>query len=113
MKLNEYQELSKRTMPDYLTWEDKRLAISNYSMGLAGESGEVIDILKKAVHHGHMLDVAEVKTELGDVLHYAAGLATMIGANLEDIAAGNIDKLLERFPNGFTAEDSINRIDTK
>ncbi len=113
MKLNEYQELSERTLPDYLTWEDKRLALSNYSMGLAGESGEVIDILKKSVHHGHMLDVSEVKTELGDVLHYVSGLSTMLGLKLEDIANGNVDKLLKRFPNGFNSEDSINRVDVK
>lgn len=113
MKLNDYQELSKRTLPDHLVWDDKKDALSNYSMGLAGESGEVIDVLKKFVHHRHTLDIFKLEEELGDVLHYVAGLATMLGLNLSDIAEGNVNKLLKRFPNGFTSEDSVKRVDVK
>ena len=112
MKLNEYQEISKRTLPKYDGCY-RPDALANYALGLAGESGECVDHIKKYVYHGHELSVEELENELGDVLHYVAGIATMIGLELEDIAAGNIDKLLKRFPNGFTAEDSINRIDTK
>lgn len=87
----------------------KALDLSNYSMGLAGESGEVVDLLKKHVHHGHELDREKVKGELGDVLHYASGLATMLGFTLEEVATANVEKLRKRYPNGFNKEDSINR----
>lgn len=113
MKLNEYQKLSKRTLPNYADSIDRKLAISNYSMGLAGESGEVIDILKKSVHHGHELDLSEVTNELGDVLHYAAGLATMCGLSLEEVANSNITKLQRRYPKGFSKEASIKRLDVE
>lgn len=109
MKLNEFQELSKRTLPEYMTWEEKQLAISNYSMGLAGEVGEVIDILKKFAHHGHTLDIYALAEELGDVMHYVAGTSTMFGLTLEEIASGNIEKLRKRYPKGFNSHDSIHR----
>lgn len=107
MKLSEYQKLSERTLPDYVSKLEK--SISNYSMGLAGESGEVIDALKKSFHHGHILDLYAVEEELGDVLHYVAGIATMLGLSLENIATGNIEKIRKRYPKGFSSHDSINR----
>jgi NTP pyrophosphatase (non-canonical NTP hydrolase) len=108
MKLNEYQEASKRTMPKpkiLYSEMDK----SNYAMGLAGESGEVVDLIKKEVHHKHTIDVKKVKDELGDVLHYLSGLATMYGFTLEEVAMGNVEKLMRRYPDGFSSERSVNR----
>lgn len=111
MKLSEYQKLSERTLPDYVG--DLKNSISNYSMGLSGESGEVIDILKKSFHHEHTLDLNAVEEEIGDVLHYVAGIATMLGLSLDNIAQQNVDKLKKRFPNGFNAEDSRKRVDQR
>lgn len=51
MKLDDYQELTQRTAPA----EDKKSNLSNFSLGLCGESGEVADHIKKHVHHGHEL----------------------------------------------------------
>lgn len=109
MKLNEYQKLSKRTLPERKDLQGKLMALSNYGLGLAGESGEVVDHIKKHVFHGHELNLGEVRNELGDVLHYATGLATMCGLSLEDVASYNIRKLNKRYPIGFSKEDSINR----
>lgn len=108
MKLNEYQELSRRTLPDTGIEKD----LSNYCMGLAGESGEVIDLLKKVIHHGHPLTdqiKKKVHEEIGDVMHYVAGLCTMMGFTLEEVCEGNIDKLERRYPSGFSTERSVNR----
>lgn len=105
MNLNDYQELSKRTLPKTTKSED----ISNYTLGLTGESGEVADLIKKGLFHGHRIDESDLKDELGDVLHYLAGLATLCNIKLEDVAKGNIDKLKKRYPNGFSEYDSINR----
>lgn len=115
MKFNEYQVMSTRTMPrmvlgKYDIYYDDS-AKSNYAMGLAGESGEVVDLLKKWVHHKHPENLEELKKEMGDVLHYLAGIATMYGMRLEEVATLNIVKLKERYPEGFRVEDSINRRD--
>lgn len=113
MELNEYQKLSKRTMPattaDGYTDMDK----ANYAMGLSGEAGEVTDTIKKFLCHGHPVDKKKIIEELGDVLHYLSGLATMYDLTLDEVAAGNIEKLMKRYPNGFNTEDSIKRVDAK
>lgn len=81
-------------------------------MGLSGEAGEVTDLIKKELFHEHPPEPDKVLKEIGDVLHYAAGLATMYGLTLEEVAMANIEKLMERYPNGFNAEDSQKRVDT-
>ncbi|GIN93350.1 nucleotide pyrophosphohydrolase [Siminovitchia terrae] len=106
MRLNEFQELSKRTLPKG-ELKDK---LANYGMGIAGEAAEVTDELKKVVFHGHDLSVDKVKKELGDNLHYIAGIATFLGLTLEEIAYENIQKLKERYPTGFSEEASRNRV---
>lgn|SRR5690625_3993800 len=105
MNLNEYQTLSRRTLPKDNYFSN----LSNYGMGLSGEAGEVTDELKKFLYHGHKLDIEKVKGELGDVLHYVAGIATMLELDLSDIAKYNIEKLKKRYPIGFSKERSINR----
>jgi NTP pyrophosphatase (non-canonical NTP hydrolase) len=113
MNFNEYQQLSMRTMPkpEYGVKYGKD-AKSNYAMGLSGEAGEVTDLIKKELFHGHDPQPEKVLKEIGDVLHYASGLATMYGFTLEEAAEENIKKLKKRFPNGFNTEDSIKRVDT-
>ena len=81
----------------------------NSVMGLCGESGEVIDIVKKWLSQGHELDKERLAKELGDVAWYLAEAATALDLPLEQIFQGNINKLKERYPNGFETEKSINR----
>ena len=104
--LNEYQRLSERTIP---VGTDKGL--TNYALGLSGESGEVTDHIKKHVFHGHKLNEEEILGELGDTLHYLTGLTSMIGYTLEEVATMNLEKLKKRYPKGFSQEASINRND--
>jgi NTP pyrophosphatase (non-canonical NTP hydrolase) len=109
MNFQEYQELSRRTMPAEINGMSK----SNYALGLVCEAGEVGDIIKKEVHHGHEEDKEKIMNEIGDVLHYAAGVATMYGFTLEEAATKNVLKLGKRYPMGFSTADSIARVDTK
>ncbi|MCH5180592.1 MAG: nucleoside triphosphate pyrophosphohydrolase family protein [Erysipelotrichales bacterium] len=106
MKINEYQKLAMTTLNPKL--DDKEILI-NGVMGLCGESGEAIDIVKKHLAQGHELDKEHLANELGDIAWYLAETATAIGYDLEDIFQMNIDKLKKRYPNGFTTNDSINR----
>lgn len=91
--------------------ENPAYYLSGLSLGLAGESGEVADCVKKIVAHGHPLDAEKLAKELGDVLWYLAVMADAIGYSLEDIAAQNIVKLKARYPEGFSHERSLTRED--
>ncbi len=62
-------------------------------MGLCGESGEAIDIVKKCLAQGHELDKEHLKKELGDIAWYLAEAATALDSSLDEILQGNIDKL--------------------
>lgn len=106
MTIKEYQDLAMKTVNPEL---DKNKMLINSVMGLCGESGEAIDIVKKWYAHGHELDVEHFKKELGDIAWYLAEAATAIGVNLEDIFEANIEKLKKRYPEGFESRKSIDR----
>ena len=110
MTVNDYQREAMRTLNPAL---DKKDVLINSVMGLCGESGEAIDIVKKWLAQGHDLDKAKLAKELGDIAWYLAEAATALEMPLEDIFAANIEKLRKRFPEGFSAEASQVRADTK
>ena len=107
MKINEYQELAMSTLNPELS---KRVVLINSVMGLCGESGEAIDIVKKWMAQGHELDKERLKKELGDIAWYLAEAATALEIPLEDILQANIDKLKKRYPDGFEAKRSVIRL---
>lgn len=106
MEINAYQTQAMRTLNPALKNEDVLL---NSLMGLCGESGEAIGILKKHLSQGHPLDCAHLEEELGDIAWYLAEAATALGVNLEEILQGNIAKLEKRYPHGFSTEESLQR----
>ena len=102
----EYQKLAMRTNKPKATQEENLI---NGCLGLAGEAGEVCDIVKKYIFQGHNLETQKIVDELSDVLWYVALTAQSIGCDLDSIMEHNINKLKKRYPNGFEAERSINR----
>ena len=106
MKINEYQQLALRTLNPQLDRQDMLL---NSVMGLCGESGEAIDLVKKHRMHGHPFDREKFAKELGDIAWYLAEAAAAIDMDLESILQMNIDKLKARYPEGFDVERSIRR----
>ena len=102
MNVNEYQTLAMTTLNPEL---DKREVLINSVMGLCGEAGEAIDIVKKWMAQGH-----ELKSELGDIAWYLAEAATALDISLEEVFQANIDKLKKRYPKGFDAEKSLVRL---
>ena len=106
MEANEYQKLAMTTLNPAL---DKKDVLINSVMGLCGESGEAIDIVKKWLMQGHELDREHLIKELGDVAWYLAEAATALDVPLETVLQGNLDKLRQRFPNGFDTEASVHR----
>ena len=108
MEANEYQKLAMITLNKKLSKKD---VLINSVMGLCGEAGEAIDIVKKHLSQGHEFDVANFRKELGDIAWYLAKAAYAIDANLDDILKENIEKLKRRYPDGFDIDKSINRKD--
>ena len=106
MEINEYQKSAMSTLNPML---DKKDVLINSVMGLCGESGEAIDIVKKWLMQGHELDKEHLIKELGDVAWYLAEAATALDVPLETILRGNLDKLQKRYPNGFDTQASVQR----
>jgi len=108
MNLDDYQDASRRTLN--VDWPERE-QIANAVMGLAGEAGEIAELFKKQLYHGHNISAMQIIDELGDLMWYLAAIASLEGLSLDDIAQANIDKLWQRYPNGFNPEDSIRRED--
>ena len=104
LTLNQYQQLALRTWKDQPT----DMAILNAALGF-GESGEAQGVVKKWYFHGHDLDQKELLKEIGDQLYYCAVMCKELGFTLEEVAMMNVRKLMDRYPDGFSTERSINR----
>lgn len=107
---NEYQTKAVRTINKNISNEE---LLINGVMGLTGESGECIDIVKKWKFQGHELNRTKLIDELSDVCWYIAITAYALGVDLEDVLAHNISKLEKRYPNGFDKDKSINRVENQ
>ena len=106
MNVNEYQKLALTTMNPEISKQDMLI---NSMMGLCGESGEAIDLVKKHLFHGHELDKDKLAKELGDIAWYLAEATHALDMDLETILQMNIEKLKARYPEGFSRERSIHR----
>ena len=84
---NEYQKLAMATLNPGL---EKKDILINGVMGLCGEAGEAIDIVKKWLAQGHELEREKLLKELGDVAWYLAETATALETPLEDILQANL-----------------------
>lgn len=108
-----YTDLALKTLNKDV-FEQKDL-ILNASLGLSGEVGEVNDIIKKYMYHGHKLDndtKEKIILELGDVCWYVALMAWAIDkTKFEDVLNKNIEKLEKRYHGEFSTEKSVNRKD--
>lgn len=94
----DYQMKSARTHNTELSDED---AITNAALGLAGEAGEVVELVKKALYHGKPYSRGSIRDELGDVLFYLTWLASRHTISLSEIMEANVEKLKRRYPEGF------------
>ena len=104
MTMSEYQKAALRTAKDR---QDFFARLQEGALGLTGEAGEVAELIKKGVYHGHVLN--RIAEELGDVMWYVALIADAGGIDLDEVAQANIDKLWQRYPEGFDSQRSVNR----
>jgi len=117
MDPKQYQEAIKRT--DYgetnlirlqnRLHEPETARMVHYSLGLAGESGEIVDHVKKCIRDGLKMDRVNLIEEVGDILWYCTNMLTVLGSTIEEAMQANIDKLSQRYPEGFTESAGPNR----
>jgi len=93
----DFQEYTVKWTERYTKDLDKQLFI--ITTGLAGEAGEVVDLIKKSVRDDKEVDRENLLLELGDVLHYLTIMAIRFGFDLEQIMQANIEKLEKRKKN--------------
>ena len=111
MTPNEYQRNAMRTASGISTSCPENLLLQGV-MGMSGESGEALDIVKKIIFQGHELNEATKEhliRELGDVLWYVATTAEALDVPLETVMQVNVDKLRARYPMAFDSERSQHR----
>jgi len=106
MDVNAYQREAMTLLNPALTEKD---VLMNALMGLCGEAGEAIDLMKKHLYQGHELDRVKLVKELGDIAWYLAEAATGLDMPLSEILQGNLDKLHARYPQGFDTQRSQHR----
>jgi NTP pyrophosphatase (non-canonical NTP hydrolase) len=99
MEFNEYQEKALATMREF---DNKKDQIINGLLGLASESGEVCDLMKKHFCLGNELDKDMLMKELGDVMWYMAEICDAYGFTMQDVAEKNIAKLRARHGEKFS-----------
>ena len=108
-----YQKLAQRTVNKEKSEPDRFIAAA---LGLTGEAGEFADLVKKIMYHDHEVTAEvyeELLKELGDVMWYIAEACTVLCVCMSTVAALNIMKLKERYPEGFSPEASQARVDGK
>ena len=117
--LDTFQKNTQRTSTAWkngLTLTPNETHLLQAAMGLAGESGEFVDRVKKIILQGHELTEetkAKLREEIGDIMWYAADGAVALDALLSDIATANESKLRQRYPDGFTPAASLARVDVE
>lgn len=90
----------------------EQASMLHMAVGISGESGELLDCIKKHTIYQKPLDVENVKEELGDLLFYMSNLMQSVGLTFEEILQHNIDKLSVRYSSGsYSNEQAQERAD--
>lgn len=108
-----YLELSDRTCKHVtlMTMDAKKYDLMHATLGIAGESGEIVDAVKKSVIYGKPLDVANMREEIGDIMWYIALACRTLDFDLNEILDENIAKLQKRYPEKYSDVHASLRLD--
>lgn len=119
----EHRELQDQVLsPDFYTFSQYSLLalrtaagadLTMAALGLAGEMGEFVEMVKKDRFHSKPIDKARAKKELGDVLWYWNLACKMLELDPAEVAQGNIAKLRERYPEGYSDVAFLERRDER
>lgn len=101
-KIKEYQEACKRSAKKFDTLKEE---ILTWGLGIAGEAGDVASCIKKTFAHDNDQRVG-IRENIGDTLWYIAMICNYFGWSLDEILDENLEKLQNRYPQGFNSEDA-------
>lgn len=87
--------------------------LTHAAMGIGGESGEVVDLIKKVFANGRALDKDKLIKEMGDLQFYIQALCNVLGISLMDVIVVNTAKLNARYPDGYSDAASLAKADEK
>ena len=107
MNFSNYQTLSNRTAKQL----PLHTALLHITTGFAGEVGELADAIKKAEIYGKPYDMDNIQEELGDLLWFVSYACNTFGFSMETVARENIEKLVRRYPDGFSDYHADKRLD--
>ncbi|WP_178196442.1 nucleoside triphosphate pyrophosphohydrolase family protein [Ligilactobacillus sp. Marseille-Q7487] len=99
MEFNEYQEAANRTL------YGNEQVLTNCALGLSGETGQLIYLIKDYTFKGKKLDRDKLIHEMGDVLWYLSQIAQWADIPFDEVAQNNIETLNKRYPNGFSPKN--------
>ena len=104
-----FSATEKKGKDDVWQWIEERMGneqvLTNCALGLAGESGQVVDLVKNYTFRSRKLDRKELIHEMGDVLWYLSQIAEWADIPFEEVAKANIEELNQRYPTGFKKQD--------
>ena len=83
------------------------------ALGIGGEAGELVDLLKKHLMHNKPLDINAVIKEMGDLEFYLQGLRSALSISRDKVLEANIEKLETRYQEGYSDKASLARLDIK
>ncbi|MFC6296088.1 nucleoside triphosphate pyrophosphohydrolase family protein [Lactiplantibacillus daoliensis] len=98
MEFNDYQSLANRTL------YGNEQVLTNLSLGLASETGQVVDLVKKYTFHGESLNKDQLTKQMGDVLWYLSQVAEWADIPFDEVAKQNIAKLNQKYPTDKNAK---------
>jgi NTP pyrophosphatase (non-canonical NTP hydrolase) len=85
--------------------------LTHAALGIGGEAGEIVDIIKKHWVYGKELDREHLIEEIGDEMFYIVALCNLLGVTLADCIMQNMDKLRRRYPQGYSDAAAMARAD--
>jgi len=115
MDNKQYLELSDRTCKHVddagVTFGSKQYDLLHATLGIAGESGEIVDAVKKCIIYGKALDKDNMREEIGDIMWYIALACRSLDFDLGEILDENIAKLQKRYPDRYNDFHASARLD--
>jgi NTP pyrophosphatase (non-canonical NTP hydrolase) len=116
MTNEEYIQLAGNTDCNYKKVQQRLEDIStdgaqilHAAIGLATEAGEILDVCKKNIFYGKIIDDTNLKEEIGDIFWYISRMCDALGLSFEEVMKANIAKLKARYGEKFSEERAVTR----
>lgn len=94
--------------------ENSKETLLHAAVGVAGEAGEMLELVKKHWAYGKKLDPESLIREMGDLIFYFTKIMNMLGITIHEVRGTNFAKLRARYPTGsYSDEQAIARADVQ